>query len=241
MTVPGLVLKKALYLQVRDALVERIVNGAWKPGFALPNENDLARELGVSTGTLRRALKMMEAERLLTRQQGRGTFVTDQTSGDRTTRFDSLRMGDGEHFWGEVLAVEVSEATANALECTRLRLRPEAPVYRIRRIRHHQGRVCLVEDATLPADLFPGLAAGKAVPDAIAVLAQEHGVLLGRVEEHISAGVPPAAVASILGVEPGTLVMVLDRIVLMFDEGRPVEWRLVHCHLPGAYYATEVG
>jgi GntR family transcriptional regulator len=240
MMVPRLVLKKALYLQVRDALVQRIVNGAWKPGFALPNEGDLARELGVSAGTLRRALKIMESDQLVTRHQGRGTFVSDQTRGARTARFDSLRM-DGERSWGEVLSVEVREAAASDLECTRLRLQPDAAVVRIHRIRHHQGRVCLVEDATLPADLFPGLAAGKAVPDSIAVLAQEHGILLGRVEEHISAGVPPATVASTLGVEPGTLVMVLDRVVLMFDEGRPVEWRLVHCHLPGAYYATEVG
>ena len=72
--------KRALYLQVRDALVQRISSGAWKPGSAIPNESDLAGEMGVSAGTVRRALQTMEADRLITRRQGRGTFVKDQTS-----------------------------------------------------------------------------------------------------------------------------------------------------------------
>jgi GntR family transcriptional regulator len=34
----------------------------------------LARELGVSSGTMRKALDLMAAERLIVRRQGRGTF-----------------------------------------------------------------------------------------------------------------------------------------------------------------------
>jgi GntR family transcriptional regulator len=51
---------RALYLQVRDALSQRIASGEWMPGFALPNEGDLAREVGVSSGTMRKALELME-------------------------------------------------------------------------------------------------------------------------------------------------------------------------------------
>ena len=35
---------RPLYLQLRDALAERIANGEWKPTAAIPNESDLARE-----------------------------------------------------------------------------------------------------------------------------------------------------------------------------------------------------
>ena len=52
-------------------------------------------------------------------------------------------------------------------------------------------------------------------------------------------GIPPAAIANALLVAPGTLVMVLDRVVFMLDCHRPVEWRLVH--LVDAYYLTEMG
>ena len=54
-------------------------SGEWKPGSAIPNESDLAREFGVSAGTMRKALDLMEGEHLLTRRQGRGTFVNDQS------------------------------------------------------------------------------------------------------------------------------------------------------------------
>ena len=41
---------RPLYLQVRDALAQRIATGEWKPGDAIPNENDLARQLGDARG-----------------------------------------------------------------------------------------------------------------------------------------------------------------------------------------------
>jgi hypothetical protein len=46
--------------------------------------------------------------------------------------------------------------------------------------------------------------------------------------------IPQAAIANALLVAPRTPVMVLDRIVLMLDCHRPVEWRLMHCHLVNA-------
>ena len=92
---------KPLYLQLRDALAERIASGEWKPGTAIPNESDLAREFGVSAGTMRKALDLMEAEHLLTRRQGRGTFVNDQSSDELAVRFSNMRGPDGERIGGD--------------------------------------------------------------------------------------------------------------------------------------------
>lgn len=234
MVPPQSLSKRALYLQVRDALLQRIASGAWKPGSAIPNESDLAREMGVSAGTVRRALQVMEADRLVTRRQGRGTFVKDYTRDAQADGFNNLRTADDKHAKGRVLSVEIRTATANELECTRLGLQADDTVYRIHRVRHHSGHVFMVEDATIPADLFPGLAADKPIAESIGVLAQEYGILLGEAEERISMGVPPEAVANILLVTPGTPVMVLDRVVFMLDHGRAVEWRVAHCHLADA-------
>ena len=56
---PSRFLTRPLYLQVRDALAARIAGGEWKPNSAIPNEGDLAREFGVSSGTMRKALDLM--------------------------------------------------------------------------------------------------------------------------------------------------------------------------------------
>jgi len=72
---------RPLYLQVRDALLDRIKDGRWKPGANLPSEIDLHRQLGVSLGTLRKALSVLESEQLIIREPGRGTFVRDHQAG----------------------------------------------------------------------------------------------------------------------------------------------------------------
>jgi DNA-binding GntR family transcriptional regulator len=69
-----------LYVQVRDTLLQRIESGEWKPERAIPNEGDLAREYGISAGTMRKTLDLMESEGHLSRKQGRGTFVIDRTA-----------------------------------------------------------------------------------------------------------------------------------------------------------------
>ena len=133
------------------------------------------------------------------------------------------------------------QGVANELECTRLQLRADESVYRIHRTRDREGRIFLVEDVTLPAALFPGLADKEVIPDHIGPLAQEYGILLGRAEERISMGIPPGAIAdaiaNALQVATGAPMIVIDRVVLMRDCQRPVEWRLAHCHPAGADFS----
>ena len=107
---------RALYLQVRDALAERIAGGEWKPGSAIPNEGDLSRQFGVSAGTMRKALEVLEDERLLTRRQGRGTFVNDQTSDELAVRYSNLRTPGGERIVGQVRTIEAVETNRRVLE-----------------------------------------------------------------------------------------------------------------------------
>ena len=232
-------LNRPLYLQLRDALAERIAGGEWKPGSAIPNESDLAREFGVSTGTMRKALDLMEAERLLTRRQGRGTFVNDHNSDELAARFSNLRASDGSRVCGEVKSAELIQGTANEMECKRLELQPGDDVYRFHRVRHHQNKVYLVEDASLPAALFPGLAEKGNVADRIITLAQEYGVLLGKAAERVSLGHASPNVAQSFGIASGSPIMVLDRVVMELD-GRPIEWRMAYCHLVDKYYMAEM-
>src|SRR5258705_7088602 len=110
---------RPLYLQLRDALAERIASGEWKPIAAIPNESDLAREFGVSAGTMRKALDLMEAERLLTRRQGRCSFVNDQNSDELATSFTNLRLADRTRVCGQRRQLEITEGRTNEHESSR--------------------------------------------------------------------------------------------------------------------------
>ena len=68
-----------LYKQVYELLIARLIEGYWKPSQILPSEMLLAKEIGVSQGTVRKALNQMVAEKMLQRQQGKGTFVAEHT------------------------------------------------------------------------------------------------------------------------------------------------------------------
>jgi GntR family transcriptional regulator len=189
---------------------------------------------------VRKALELMEAQRLVTRRQGRGTFVSDQTSNEQTARFCNIRAADGEHVNGRVVSVEVSEGAADDQERLRLRLADGDAVYRIHRVWRHGDQNFLVAEASVSAARFPGLASKTEAAGNIGALAREYGILLGRHEVRIALGVPPARTAQTLGIAPGTTVMRFERTVFMLD-GWPVEHATSHCHLAGSYYQIESG
>ena len=65
-----------MYTALRDV----ILRGDYGPGARLPGYVELARQFGVAAVTVRQVLARLEQEGLLTRQQGRGTFVRAQVA-----------------------------------------------------------------------------------------------------------------------------------------------------------------
>ena len=239
MTAVGRFSTRPLYLQVKDTLIQRILAGAWKPGAAIPNEIDLSRELGISVGTVRKALDEMEGERLISRRQGRGTFVIDQTSDECAIRFSNIRDPDGTRIAGSVQSCEIVAATASEAEARTLYLRGGDPVFRLHRVRVHDDRPFMIEDSTIPQARFPGLAQESEISSSIVVLAHRYGVLLARAEEMISVATADQVAAAALKVAEGTPLLKLDCVVYAID-GRPIEWRVARCHLRDMYYMTEI-
>jgi GntR family transcriptional regulator len=64
-----------LYVQIADLIRQRIARGQWPAGTRLPTLEDLVEEFGVARVTVRQAMDIASAEGLVTRRQGRGTFV----------------------------------------------------------------------------------------------------------------------------------------------------------------------
>ena len=67
-----------MYKQVLTVLNEKIARGEFRPGDKLPSESDLMNYFGVSRITVRAALSELVEDGLLTRVQGKGTFVAPQ-------------------------------------------------------------------------------------------------------------------------------------------------------------------
>jgi GntR family transcriptional regulator len=229
---------RALYLQVRDHLAQQIASGILKPGALLPSELAFAEELGVSLGTLRRGLETLEKERLITRRQGRGTFVRDYAASGQPT-FDNLRTKDGERvpFTVEFLGTACDRARAEEQE--RLGLESREIIARCRQVRNYHGPF-LFEQIALAVSRFAGLDCKQLrAAYQIAVLAQEHGVLLGVASESIEITQASAEVGAVLHVDPGTPLLKLDRIHYSLDHV-PLEWRIGYCRLTLIKYVSRL-
>lgn len=60
-----------------EGLLHRIIEGHYPTGSALPGEDALASDLGVSRLTARQAVKTLAARGVLHPKQGSGTYVND--------------------------------------------------------------------------------------------------------------------------------------------------------------------
>jgi GntR family transcriptional regulator len=61
---------------VSEAIIRHIESGSLREGDRLPSEGDLAASHGVSVGTVQKALTQLVHSGIITREQGRGTFVS---------------------------------------------------------------------------------------------------------------------------------------------------------------------
>ncbi|WP_376100288.1 GntR family transcriptional regulator [Roseomonas sp. CCTCC AB2023176] len=234
---------RPLYQQVETILRERIVGRTWSPGHLLPSEPELAEELGVSPGTVRRALAALERAHLIERRQGRGTFVANQTSEQALDQFFRVRDLHGQHVVPETVIHAVEAAEATAAEAKALSVPRGAPVHRIRRSRRLGGVAAVVETITLPAALFPGLD----LPLAPARLGMEiyvhyrraHGIIVTSAQEEIAARGATAAEADALGVPVGTPVLEVVRTARDGTD-RPVERRVTVLHTAAHRYAVDL-
>jgi GntR family transcriptional regulator len=216
-----------VWRQVRAAIVAEIAAGEFPPGTPLPAEKLLAERFSCAIGTIRRATDGLVAEGVLTRQQGRGTFVAQHTP-ERSFRFFHLRGPDGTAELPRTEFLDFAERRADRAQAAALGLEPDAPLLRARHLQHLGGRPAMLEKLWLPAALFPGLDGARFAgrPGTVYDLYQrEFGISVTRIDEQLRAAMPPARVAARLGLRGGEPVLFIQRIAFAVD-GKPVELRL---------------
>ena len=221
----------------RTALPRR----AWRPGTSIPNEGELAREFGVSPGTMRKALDLIEGERLVTRRQGRGTFVNDQASDELAIRFSNIRGADGERIVGSGRSrerswkAEPTNWSASACDCVPPIRSTASAVFNPTPASRSWSR-----RPRCPATLFPGLRGEERC------LASDRGPWHNGTEfcwarrrsAFRSAG-PLRKQQRSWALRRRRQVLALDRVTQTLD-GCPVEWRVGQCHLLGQHYLAEM-
>lgn len=231
---------RPLYKQVKDRLVDRIAASAWRPGEVIPSEFEIAAELGVSQGTVRKALNEMTAENLLVRRQGSGTFVARHDEARILFQFFKLSHDDGERRFPQsrVLRVDVQRADQRAAQA--LGLTRRETVVAVERVRTIAGTPCILERLCVPRKLFPRLEEQDLPNNLYDLYAREFGVTVARASERLKAVLAGERESGHLGVPVGAPLLSIDRCAFGIG-GKPVEWRVSLCRTDDFHYLCDLG
>jgi len=66
-----------IYTQIVHQVQAQVASGILQPGDQLPTVRALAEELRVNFNTVARAYRILDEERIISTQQGRGTYITE--------------------------------------------------------------------------------------------------------------------------------------------------------------------
>ena len=231
-----------LYKGVQRSLMEQLASGELKPGQLIPSERQLATEYNVSIGTLRKAIDELVENRILIRQQGKGTFVASHDRERLLFYFFHIVPQAGIKSYPLVEAVFFHRSTADAEAAARLKIAVGAPTFHIRNKLSLLGAVVSVDDITIDQTRFEKLtpAMFKERPNTIYNLYQEvFGITVVRTEERLRAEAASPDHAKLLKVKPGVPVLTVRRTA--FDmRNEPVELRVSTVNTTAHEYYAEL-
>jgi GntR family transcriptional regulator len=209
-----------LYHKVFGLLYQRIAQGVYAPGSQIAPEDDLAAEFQVSRATIRQAVGELVKQGVVSRQQGRGTFVNSLPDANprlvgsladlvRDTKKTVVKSASLTH------NVPLPPPVAVRLNCE-----PIGTV--VERVRTIEGQVFAYTLQYLPCR-FGNLVHAKDV-EQLGMLTALHrqGVKLDSAHQTVRAELADVTVAQHLDINIASPVLFAERL-LQDEEGSPVE------------------
>lgn len=227
------------YRQISDDLRDAIDSGEYGPRALLPSITELTKRYGVARNTANQALKTLEQEGLIQPLGGRGWIVRTRPRPRRhgIERYSRSRwspQGDGQAILvaevaGQGLTAkqvirELAEVPAPENVAERLGIPPGTTVWVRRRTTYIADRAHQIADSYYELEVVEGTLIREAQtgPGGGFARLEEAGYHLEKIREELSARMPTASEAGILGLPAGTPVVELTRTTIT-DTGRPVE------------------
>lgn len=214
------------YIQLMDLLRDQINNKVWLPGVQIPGEQDLCENYGISRTVVRQALREMELEGAITRRKGKGTFVSEPKISEgliqKLTGFYQDMIERGLKPGTRVLhqkILPVSEKVAQFLG-----VEPGTQVIDIQRLRFINDEPIQLVTTYIPYEICPQLAKVDLSNRSLyEFLEMECGIFIARGRRYIEAVLANETEASILGIEWGAPLLMLDSVSYSQD-GKPIEY-----------------
>ncbi|ODR09730.1 GntR family transcriptional regulator [Mycobacterium sherrisii] len=212
----GVPLHRQLFLVLHD----EIDRGVLSPGDALPTEQTLCDQFGVSRITVRRALADLADQGYIERRRGVGSFVCEHGSTTLAAAcgsyLDGLRQAQ---FETEVEVLELDPRrrpprfVADALQTSEELLQ----IVRLRRQRR-TGEPLIITEAWLPSALAERLTVPALQREPLYELLSGLGVVVQRVQHEITAEIAGPRSAHLLDTAIGAALLRVNRVAFVADQ-----------------------
>ncbi len=223
------------HVQLGEMLIREIAAGRLADGARLPPERQMAADLGVAVGTLRRALADLAAKGLLERIQGSGNYVRARPVVDSIYAFFRLELAGGGGL-----------PTAKVIDVSTLRkpegvpaIGPGPIAHRIRRLRLLDAVAVAAEEIWLDGRFATRLRAQDLSDSLYFHYKRALGLVITRIEDRVSASVMPDWAPADLVDSSGEPCGYIERTGWAQD-GAPAEFSRTWFHAGRARYTNRL-
>ncbi|QKV93346.1 GntR family transcriptional regulator [Streptomyces sp. NA02950] len=212
--------------QLADLLRHQVLTGGFPRGV-LPLEDALGADYGASRNTVRQALDLLRAERLVERLPGVGTVVVGEKYRHGLDRLMGLAETLHEHGRVSNEVRTVGPVPAPSCVADRLRVPARADVLYIERLRRLGGLPLSLDLTYIPMDIGAELlGADLENTDVFRLIEKITGQDLGTAEITLEAVNADAHSAAVLQAPRGAAVLMTERLTHLAD-GRPVDLEFI--------------
>ncbi|WP_176047309.1 GntR family transcriptional regulator [Burkholderia sp. BCC1644] len=218
-----------LYVQIKDTLRARILDGTYAPHSRMPSEHELCAIFDVSRITVRQALGDLQKEGLLFKLHGKGTFVSKPKAFQNVTSlqgFAEAMSSMGYEIVNQLRSFRTVKADRHL--ATKLNVPEGAPLVEIHRVRLLNREPVSLEQTWVPEALGKRLAgADLATRDIFLVLENDCGIPLGHADVSIDAILADDEIVDALRVEESSPVLRIERLT-HDTSGAPIDYEYLY-------------
>ncbi len=212
-----------LFEQIKADITQKIQSGSWPSGSQIPTETDLMASYSVSRITIRRAVEELCKEGILTKKQGKGTFVQEKKifrKLEHMISFSAACTSNGMHPSSYVVKRSVLQPdSAEIPECRELR--NDSVIY-IQRVRRANDIPIMIENNYYPYTPYSFLLT-EPLNDSLYQLLETRNVFVGCSQNsYIDAVKASQETAFLLSVRPG------DPVFILYTEVYDTHNHLIH-------------
>ena len=229
------------YLQICNILKEQIAKGAYLPGSRLPSESELCRRHQVSPMTVRRSIKSLIDQGIVTTTQGSGTFVKAPDLGGATFSLEEFHTFFKDQQRTKVRLLEARTMKADHEAAGRLQIDIGERILLLRRLLVRDGDPIIYHRELLIYD------PARPIVEAEMEITILYGLFLGsglsflkRGELSIEAVILNQEEATLLNAMPLQPAFRLEHLFFDYDD-KPISWGQFICRGDTLRFKTTVG